>query len=148
MGFGGSDPQNGGVTPKFYTCFLEVVKRHRTAKKSSPYLQTVPRYSTLNKNPEKVRTPIARKVCPQKFTKFARRRGLPPSIKFEDYLEFGVHGGAQWIKIRISGLGVLPPNGGLPPKFLAMLCRGNRSLPRGDKSASLAANVMEIIDVE
>jgi len=88
-------------------------------KKSSPYLQTVPRYSTLNTNIEKVRTPIARKVCSQKFPKFARRRGLPPSMKFEDYVKFGVHGGAQRIKI-----------------------------PRGDKSSSLAADVIEIIDVE
>ena len=118
FGFRGSDPQNGGIAAKFYTCFVEVVKRHRTAKKSSPYLQTVPRYSTLNKNLKKVRTPIARKACSRKFPKFARRRGLPPSIKFEDYVEFWAHGGAQWIKIRISGLGGLTHQmAACPPNF-------------------------------
>jgi len=40
-----------------------------------------------------------------------------------------------------------PPNGGLP-QILPMHCRGGRTLPRGDESASLAANVMKIIDVE
>ena len=46
------------------------------------------------------------------------------------------------------GFGGLTPQMGACPQILPMLCRGGRTLPRGDESASLAANVMKIIDVE